>query len=137
MNRHSGTYKGDREEKEEQVILLQTFTRPKYACSKARTKGITNHIANFVFQNMKPMCVIEGQGFIKLMAYQEPVYQTAKSNVHYLNLKQKHNLGKNNFQERLNEVISLAFITAICMSIATEVYITILRGILLLRSLDL
>ena len=58
MNRHSSCYKDDGAKKERQGTL-QLFARPKH-CSEARAKEITDHIANFVAQDMTPVHVIEG-----------------------------------------------------------------------------
>ena len=63
MNRHSGSYKGDGAKKEKQGTL------------QAFAKEITDRIANFVVQDMRPVYVIEGQGFLKMLAYLEPGYK--------------------------------------------------------------
>jgi len=62
-------YKGDGVKKEKQGTL-QSFARPKH-CSEARAKDITNRIANFVAQDMRPIRMVEGQVFLKMLAYLE------------------------------------------------------------------
>ena len=57
MNRHSGSYKGDGTKKEKQGTL-QAFARPK-RYFEARTKEITDCIANFVALDMRPVRVVK------------------------------------------------------------------------------
>ena len=78
MNKHSGSYKAQdakRGSKDKQGTLPQTFSKPK-RCSDGRAKEITDRIANFVALDMRPVRVVEGEGFIKMMAYLEPGYKT-------------------------------------------------------------
>ena len=74
MNRHSGTYKNEGGKNEKQGTLLQTFARPRH-CSEARAKEITDRIANFIVHDMRPIRVVEGQGFVQLLSYLEPGYK--------------------------------------------------------------
>ena len=92
MNRHSGSYKGDGAKKEKQGAL-QAFAGAK-RCSEARAKEITDHIANFVALDMRPVCVLDGQGFLKMLAYLEPGYEVP-SQKHITSITEwKHELGK-------------------------------------------
>ena len=64
MNRHSGSYKGDGAKKEKQGTL-QAFARPK-CYFEARTKEITDRVANFVALDMRPVRVVEASS-LKVM----------------------------------------------------------------------
>lgn len=97
LNWHSGTYKGDGGRKEKQGTLLHTFARPKH-CFEARAKEITDRIASFVAQDMRPVGVVEGQGFIKLMAYLEPGYKMPSRKHITAIIRQKHDLGTKSFK---------------------------------------
>jgi len=90
MNRHSGSYKGDGVKKEKQGTL-QSFARPKHY-SEARAKEIINCI---VAQDTRLMRVVEGQGFLKMLAYREPGYKVPiASRKHITSIIQpKHKLG--------------------------------------------
>ena len=83
VNRHSGTYKGDDGKNEKQGMLLQSLARPKH-CSEARAKEITNSIAKFVAQDMRPMRDVEGQEFIKVDSTSGARIQSAKPKAHCL-----------------------------------------------------
>ena len=56
-------------------------------------------------QDMRPKRVVEGQGFIKLMAYLESGYKVPSRKHVTSIIRQKHDLGKKKLQERLSEVI--------------------------------
>jgi len=88
MNRHSGSYKGDGVKKEKQGTL-QSFARPKHY-SEARAKEIINYI---VAQDTRLMRVVEGQGFLKMLAYREPGYKVPSRKHITSIIQQKHKLG--------------------------------------------
>ena len=75
---------------------------------------------------MRPVHVIEGQGFIKLMAYLEPGYKVPSRKHVTSIIRQKHDLGRKKLQERLGEVTSLVLTTDIWTSAATEAYISVM-----------
>ena len=97
MNKYSGSYNTKCGSKEKQGTLLQTFLKPK-RCSDGRAKQITNRIANFVALHMRPVRVVEGEGFMKMMAYLEPGYKVSSRKHITSVIRQKHDLGKKNFK---------------------------------------
>ena len=134
MSKHCGTYKSQSTKcasKEKQGTLLQTFSKPK-RCSNARAKEITDHIANFVALDMRPINAVEGEGFLRMMAYLEPGYKVPSRKHITSIIQQKHALGKQKLQEKLSEATSLALTTDIWTSAAAEAYITVLVILLLL-----
>ena len=93
-------------------------------CSLARSKEINMAIADFVVLDLRPVAVVDGHGFNRLLNCLEPGY-TVPSRTFVMNsLKQQYSVMKQKLQESLC-VRNLAFTTDIWTSRATEAYMTI------------
>ena len=47
----------------------------KLASSSKRAKEITQCLAEFIAKDMRPVAIVEGKGFLKLMETLEPAYE--------------------------------------------------------------
>ena len=93
-------------------------------CSLARNKEINTPIVNFVVLDLRPIAVVDGFGFNKLLTCLEPGY-TIPSKAFVMNsLKQQYSVMKQRLQESLS-IRNLAITTGIWTSRATEAYMTI------------
>ena len=93
-------------------------------CSLACNKEINTAIADFVVLDLRPIAVVDGCGFNKLLTCLEPGY-TVPSRMFVMNsLKQRYNIMKQKLQESLS-IRKLAVTTDIWTSRATEAYMTI------------
>ena len=124
MNRHSGSYKGDGVKKKRSRELFNHL-QGQSTVLRLEWRRSPNCIANFVAQDMRPMRVIEGQRFLKMLVYLEPGYKVPSWKHITSIIQQKHKLGTKHLQERLSDVTSLALTTDIWTSTATEAYITV------------
>jgi len=55
---------------------LEAYGKKKQACSDAMAKQITELIVRMVALDLRPMCLVEGKGFLELMAFLEPGYKS-------------------------------------------------------------
>ena len=93
-------------------------------CSLARSKEINTAIVDFVALDLRPIAVVDGCGFNKLLTCLEPGY-TVPSRTFVMNsLKQQYSVMKQKLRESLS-VRNLAITTDIWTSRATEAYMTI------------
>ena len=93
-------------------------------CSLARSKEINTAIADFVVLDLRPIAVVKGCGFNKLLTCLEPGY-TVPSRMFVINsLKQQYSIMKQKLQESLS-IRNLAITSDIWASRATEAYMTI------------
>ena len=102
---------------------IDTFFKPKQ-CSEARAKEITECVARMLALDLKPLRTVECYGFRELMAYLEPGYKIPGRTHIATVLRHKH--GKEQLRKKLEtEATSIALVTDIWTSVATEVYITV------------
>ena len=92
-------------------------------CSLARNKEINTATVDFVVPDLRPIAVVDGCGFNKLLTCLEPVYTVSSKTFVMNSLKQRYSIMKQKLQESLS-VRKLAFTTDIWTSRATEPYIT-------------
>ncbi len=104
---------------------LDTFAKPRY-CSESRAAEITERIVNMVALDMRPVHVVECEGFRDLLRCLEPGY-TIPSRKHVTKLlRRKHDIGKEQLQAKLGkDAVSIALTTDIWTSSTTEAYITV------------
>ena len=75
--------------------------------------------------DLRPVRMVEAQGFRDLMAYLEPGYRIPCRKQFTKILRYKHSLLKGKLCEKLKETDSVALTTDIWTSAATEAYITV------------
>ena len=103
---------------------LASMFKPQ-ACTESRSKDITDRIANMIALDMKPIRMVEGEGFNSLLAFLEPGYKIP-SKKHFSKLiHQKHDLAKAKLCEALTAAGKIALTTDIWTSSATEAYLTV------------
>ena len=92
-------------------------------CSPARAKILDNLIVGLTVHDLRPVRMVEGQGFQMLMEYCEPEY-TVPSWKHIM--FDRYKSGKALITDKLqSDVFSLSLITDIWMSSSTEAYISL------------
>ena len=64
--------KSDNNAKKTKQTNLHSFSR---VCSPERAVSITNHIAEVIARDLRPINSVDGQGFVRLLNYLEPGYQ--------------------------------------------------------------
>ena len=96
------------------------------SCFIARSKEITDCIAEMVAIDLRPLCIVEGEGFLSLLRYLEPGYKVTSA-MHIASLVHcKHKTGQEKLNEILGrEVLSVSFTTDIWTSIANDAYLTV------------
>ena len=109
------------EERSSKQGTLDAVVKSHY-CSEAKAKVITDKILMMIALDLRPVRVVEGQGFKDLMKHVEPGY-TVPSRKHIGTLlKHKHSLSIEKLKEKLDkEAESVALTTDIWTSVATEV----------------
>ena len=93
-------------------------------CSLAHSKEINTAIADFVVLDLRPIAVVDGCGFNKLLTCLEPGYIVPSRKFVMNSLKQRYSVMKQKLQESLSVRI-LAVTTYIWTSRATEAYMTL------------
>lgn len=95
-------------------------------CSEGRATAITERITNMIALDLKPIRMVEGEGFCELLHYLEPGYKIpCRKHVTKMILK-KHESVREKLQSKLNkEATSISLTTDIWSSAATEAYITV------------
>ena len=74
---------------------LETYgKKKKQACSDARAKQISQLIVCMVALDLRPMCLVEGKGFLELMAFLEPGYEVPSSAHISTLVKHKHSVAR-------------------------------------------
>ena len=97
---------------------LYSFARPT-RCAEPRATEITDKISSMIAMDMKPIQMVEGEGFRSLMSYLEPGY-TIPSRKHFTStIQHKHILRKEKLKMKMKEeALSIALTTDIWTSIA-------------------
>ena len=94
-------------------------------CSPQRSGEITDRIAQFLSLDLRPLSVVEGEGFKRLMAFVEPGYKVP-SRTHVTSVCQKiYATLKSELLATPSEVDHLALTTDIWTSRATQAYMTV------------
>ena len=95
-------------------------------CSAERTKILDNLIVGLTVQDLRPMRIVEGKGFRKLMEYCEPGY-TILSRKHLSTMMlERFVKGKALLAERLQvDALSLSLTTDIWTSSSTEAFLSL------------
>ena len=93
-------------------------------CSASRSAEITRHIAEFVAHDLRPVAVVDGVGFIKLLNVLEPGY-VVPSQPHIMSILRQQYLSLLKKVRHSLEMRHVAITTDIWTSSATEAYITV------------
>ena len=101
------------------------FSKPQH-CTEARASAITKRIATMIAIDLRPIRVVEGEGFQNLVNYLEPGYEVPCRKSITSIIHRKHEIAKHKLKDKLErEANSIALTTDIWTSSATEAYITV------------
>ena len=92
-------------------MSLDIFLKQQY-CSEARASAITERIVNMIVIDLKPIRMVKGEGFLKLMDYLEPNYKVPSRKFITGVKHKKHEAAKEKLQDKLEtEASSIALTT--------------------------
>ena len=91
---------------------LDWFSKPR-RCSEARTKDITDRIVSMLALDIRPVHMVEYEGFKDLMACLEPVYTVPSRKLITSMICRKHEVGKELLCEKLKTASSVVLTTDI------------------------
>ena len=104
---------------------LLSFARPT-RCSEPRAKEITDRISYMIAADTRPIQMVEGEGFRRLITYLEPGYTIPSRKQFSTIIQHKHVLGKEKLRLKLKEeAMGVALTTDIWTSTAVEAYMTV------------
>ena len=120
----SGEGSGAKASKVQQLTLESCSVRPisKLPSGSKRAKEITQRIAEFIARDMRPVSVIEGTGFVNLVATLDPTYQVP-SRKHIMKVLHDMNDVKVHLQAELESVENVALTTDHWTSRAIDSYL--------------
>ena len=126
--KHPLQYKGQpsssKSSPKQQGTLL-SFTRPT-RCSEPRAKEITDRISYMITADTRPIQMVEGEGFCRLITYLEPGYTIPSRKQFSTIILHKHVLGKEKLRLKLKEeAVGVSLTTDIWTSTAVEAYMTV------------
>ena len=95
-------------------------------CSERRSKEVTQRILNFIIKDIRPIAVVEGEGFMEMVKLMEPGY-TIPCPKHFVKLLQeKFLVGVTNLKKILrDDVEKFAITTDIWTSLTNESYMSL------------
>ena len=104
---------------------LDVFTK-KRSCSPQRAAVISDLIAQVIVKDLRPINMVNGEGFQRLIAYLEPGYHLP-SDTHFTHLiERQYSAMKTKVCELLQHKVSYVAVTAdVWTSIATDSYLTV------------
>ena len=127
--KHPLDYKYKRKEDGSQK-KLDVYTRH---CSKACHKVITEKIFGLIIQDMRPVAMVEEQGFRDMMTYLEPGYTIPSRKQFTALIQHKHDLAKEELKLKMKEkAIGMVLTTDIWTSVAIRHGVNYYCNILLL-----
>ena len=107
------------------TTTLDGFVRPS-KCSEARAKGITDRVSQMIVQDLRPIRLVECEGFRNLLSYLEPGYTLPSRKQFNMDINHKFEACKDKLKKCLEaEALSMALTTNIWTSMATEAYMTV------------
>ena len=107
------------------TTTLDGFVRPS-KCSEARAKGITDRVSQMIVQDLRPIRLVECEGFRNLLSYLEPGYTLPSRKQFSMEINHKFEACKDKLKKCLEaEALSMALTTDIWTSMATEEYMTV------------
>ena len=103
---------------------LESFLKPK-VCPAGRTSEITDQIVDMIAIDLRPIAIVEGDGFKRMMATLKPGY-TCPSRKHISTIiTRKYELCIDKMKHRLQYCTACSLTTDIWSSCATEAYVTL------------
>ena len=102
---------------------LDVFSKPR-SCPNVQPKEITDRIVNMIALDLRPIHMVECEGFRNLLTYLEPGYKVPRQPHVTDIIRRKHEVGKEMLRARFKEASQVALTTDIWTSRATEAYIT-------------
>ena len=113
------------EPKGKKSTTLDGFLKP-VKCTDAHMKNITDRVTQMIVQDLRPVRVVECDGFRSLMSYLEPGYVLPCRKQFTADINFKHARYKEVLKERLSrEAQFISLTTDIWTSLATESYLTV------------
>ena len=104
----------------------QRKLRPVHKTSKERTDNINSLIVGFIARDLRPVNIVNGQGFHALIAYLEPGYQIPTDRYFMGLIERKYAELKEKVKQRLEQQSTFVSITGdIWTSIANDAYLTV------------
>ena len=104
---------------------LSGFVRPS-KCSDACARSITDRVSWMIVQDLRPLRLIECEGFRNLLSYLKPGYTLPSRKQFSADIFHKFEMCKGKLKKRLAaEAFSMALTTDIWTSMATEAYMTV------------
>ena len=126
-SKHALFYCPETKKTESKKNTLDGFIRPA-KCSDARMKNITDRVTQMIVQDLRPIRMVECDGFRNLMSYLEPGYVLPSRKQFTADINLKHARCKEVLKERLNlknEAPFISLTTDIWTSLAMESYLTV------------
>ena len=103
---------------------LDLFSKPR-RCPESRAKEITDRIVNMLALDLRPVYMVECEGFREFLACLEPGYTVLSRKLITGMIRRKHEVCKERLCEKLKMASSVALTTDIWTSRATQAYITV------------
>uniref|UniRef100_A0A3P9NJF9 HAT C-terminal dimerisation domain-containing protein n=1 Tax=Poecilia reticulata TaxID=8081 RepID=A0A3P9NJF9_POERE len=91
-------------------------------CSVVQAAEFTNSILNMIITDMRPLSVVEDEGFQKMISTFNPNY-TPPSRTYFVKMEKKYEEIKDKLKNILKETDSIALTADIWTSVATEAYL--------------
>ena len=97
-----------------ECTMLDDFVR-RTKCSEARAKNITDRVSQMIVQDLRPIRIVECEGFRSLLSYLEPGY-TLPSRKNFVNdINRKFEVCQDKLKARLES-------EALCVSLTTDIW---------------
>ncbi len=124
-SQHALCYNADKKNESKKKTLDRFIIRPA-KCSDARMKNITDRVTQMIVRDLRPIRVVECEGFRNLINYLEPGYIVPSRKQFTADINLKHAKCKEVLKQRLkNEAQFIALTTDIWTSLATESYLSV------------
>ena len=95
-------------------------------CSKAHVKNITDRVSQMIVQNLRPIWIVEFEGFRSLLSHLEPGYTLPSHKNFVSDINHKFETCKDKLKTHLEgESPCVSITTDIWTSMATEAYMTV------------
>ena len=126
QSRHPEEYKRCRSPESQKSSSKQTSLSGIFkTCTAQHAASISDRIADFVAMDLRPLSVVEGQGFKRLLNFVEPNY-TVPSRTHITTLcRRKYLSAKEQLLATLEAIPYVAVTSDIWTSRVTQAYITL------------
>ena len=103
---------------------LDSFTR-SIACSQARSKAITNCIAGVIIKDLRPISLVDGEGFQSLMRFVEPAYHLPSATYFTKVIELEYEKAVPKVQQILQAANYISITSDLWTSIAKDAYISL------------